>query len=343
MAYVCNDHRSKYDWEGGNMKLPRRRFLQLAASTAMVPAAPRFARAHAYPSRPVRIVVGVAAGSANDILARLIGQWLTERLGQPFIVENRPGAATNIATEMVIRAPADGYTLLVVAPSAAINAALYDKLNFVFLRDTTAVASLVRQPQVLLVHPSVPARSLPELIAYAKANPGKLSMASSGIGSSLHVAGELFKMMAGVDIVHVPYRGGALALTDLLAGQVHMMFPVPSSSIEYIRRGTLRPLAVTTTRPWDMMPDIPTIGEFVPGYEASTWFGIVARSNTPAEIVDKLNKQINAGLADPKIRARLEELGGGILASSSAEFGKLVADETEKWSKVVRLAGLKPG
>jgi tripartite-type tricarboxylate transporter receptor subunit TctC len=324
------------------MKIPRRKFLRVAAAAALTPIAPRLAPAQAYPSRPVRIVVGVAAGSANDVLARLIGQWLSERLGQPFIIENRPGAATNIATEVVVRAPADGYTLLIVAPSSAINATLYDKLNFVFLRDITAVASLVRQPQVLLVHPAVPARSVPELIAYAKANPGKLSMASSGSGSSLHVAGELFKMMADVDIVHVPYRGSASAFTDLLSGQVQVMFPVPSSSMGYIRQGALRPLAVSSARRWDAIPDLPTIGEFVPGYEASTWFGIVARNNTPVEIVDKLNSEINAALADPKIRARLEDMGGGILASTPAEFGKLIADETEKWGKVVRFAGLKP-
>jgi tripartite-type tricarboxylate transporter receptor subunit TctC len=297
--------------------------------------------AQTYPSRPVRIVVGVAPGSANDILARLIGQWLSDRLGQPFIIENRPGAATNIATEAVVRAPADGHTLLMFAPSSATNATLYDKLNFVFLRDIVPVASLVRQPQILLVHPLVPARTVSEFIGYAKANPGKLNMASSGNGTSVHVAGELFKMMAGVDIVHVPYRGGAPALTDLLAGQVQVMFPVPSSSIEYIREGLLRPLGVTTATRWEMLPNIPAIGEFVPGYEATTWFGIGAPMHTPAAIIDRLNREINAGLVDPKMNARLDDLGGGAFVSSPAEFGKLIAEETEKWGKVVRFAGIK--
>jgi tripartite-type tricarboxylate transporter receptor subunit TctC len=324
------------------MKLPRRQFLRLAAAAATLPAVSRFASAQGYPSRPVRIVVGVAAGSANDILARLIGQWLSDRLGQPFIIENRPGAATNIATEAVVRAPADGHTLLMIAPSSAINATLYDKLSFVFLRDVAPVASLVRQPQVLLVHPSLPAATVPQFIAYAKANPGKINMASSGNGTSVHIAGELFKMMTGTHLVHVPYRGGSPALTDLIAGQVQVMFPVPSSSIEYIRQGTLRPLATTSAKRWDAMPELPTIGDFVPGYEASTWFGIGAPRHTPAEIIDKLNAEINAGLADPRITSKLDALGGGIFASSAAEFGKLIADETEKWGKVVRFAGLKP-
>jgi tripartite-type tricarboxylate transporter receptor subunit TctC len=252
------------------MKFPRRQFLHLAVGAAVLPAVSRFAWAQAYPSRPVRIVVGVAPGSANDILARLMGQWLSERLDQPFIIENRPGAGTNIGTETVVRAPADGYTLLLVATSSAINATLYDKLNFVFLRDIAPVASLIRQPQVLLVHPSIPAKTVPEFIAYAKANPGKISMASPGTGTSPHLAGELFKMMAGVDIVHVPYRGGAPAITDMLAGQVQMMIPVPSTSIEFIRQGTLRPLAVTTATRWGALPDIPTVAEFLSGYEVST-------------------------------------------------------------------------
>jgi len=308
----------------------------------VLPAVSRFAWANTYPSQPVRIVVGVAAGSASDILARLIGQWLSDRLGQPFIIENRPGAATNIATEAVVRAPADGYTLLMFAPSSAINATLYDKLSFVFLRDIAPVASLIRQPQVMLVHPSVPARTVSEFIAYAKANPGKINMASSGNGTSLHIAGELFKMMASVDIVHVPYRGGAPALTDLLAGQVQVMFPVPSSSIEYIRQGTLRPLAVTTTTRWEVLPDIPTVGEFVPGYEASTWFGIGAPKGTPAKIIEKLNKEINAGLADPRIKARFADLGATVFMGSPTDFGKFIADETEKGAKVVKFAGMKP-
>jgi tripartite-type tricarboxylate transporter receptor subunit TctC len=324
------------------MNLLRRQFLHLATGAAALATVSRIARAQAYPTRPVRIVVGFVPGSANDILARLIGQWLSDRLGQPFIVENRPGAATNIATEAVVRAPADGHTLLMVAPSSAINATLYDNLNFVFLRDIAPVASLIRQPQLMLVHPSVPARLVYEFIAYAKANPGKINMASSGKGTGGHIAGELFKMMAGVDIVHVPYRGGASALTDLLAGQVQMLFAVPLTSIEYIRQGTLRPLAVTTATRWDALPDIPTIGEFMPGYEASTWFGVGAPRHTPTEIIDKLNKEINAGLADPKMRTKLDDLGGGAFPSSPAEFGKLIAEETEKWAKVVKFAGIKP-
>jgi tripartite-type tricarboxylate transporter receptor subunit TctC len=327
------------------MKLPRRQFLHLAAGAALLPAVSRLgltqAAAQSYPSRPARIVVGFAPGSAGDILARLMGQWLSERLSQPFIVENRPGAGSNIASEAVVRAPADGYTLLMISPSSAINATLYDKLNFVFLRDIAPVASLLRQPQIMLVHPSVPATTVPEFIAYAKAHPGKISMASSGTGTSPHIAGELFKMMAGVDIVHVPYRGGAPALTDLLAGQVQMMLPVPSTSIEYVRQGTLRPLAVTTATRWGAMPDLPTIGEFVPGYEATTWFGIGAPRHTPAAIIDRLNNEINAGLADPKVRARLDALGGGVFATSPAEFGRFIADETEKWGKVVKFSVIK--
>jgi len=324
------------------MKLPRRGFLRLTAGAAVLPVASHIAWAQDYPSRTVRIVVGSAAGSANDILARLIGQWLSNRLGQPFIIENRPGAATNIATETVVRAPADGYTLLMFAPSSAINATLYNKLNFVFAGDIAPVASLLRQPQIMLVNPSVPARTVSEFIAYAKANPGKINMASSGNGTSVHIAGELFRMMAGVDLVHVPYRGGAQALTDLIAGQVQVMFPVPSSSIEFIRQGTLRPLAVTSATRWDARPDLPTIGEFVPGYEASTWFGIGAPRNTPAKIVEKLNREIKAGLADPTTRSKLDNLGGGVFASSPAEFGAFIAEETEKWGKVVRFAGIKP-
>jgi len=323
------------------MKLPRRQFLHLAASAIALPATSRFAWANNYPSRPVRIVVGSAAGSATDVLARLIGQWLSEQLGQPFIIENRTGAGTNIATEAVVRAPSDGYTLLMVGTSSAINATLYDKLNFVFLRDIAPVASLVLQPQVMAVHRSVPAKTILEFIAYAKANPGRVNFASSGNGTSGHIAGELFKMMAGVDLVHIPYRGGAPALTDLLAGQVQVMFVVPSSSIEYIRAGTLRPLAVTTATRWEVLLDIPTVGEFVPGYEASTWFGIGAPRHTPTTIIEKLNKEINAGLADPAMRTKLDNLGGGIFASSPTEFGKLIADETEKLAKLVKFAGIK--
>ena len=324
------------------MKLPRRHFLHLAAGAAALPAVSRVARAQAYPTRPVRIIVPFAPAGSADIVARLIGQWLSERLGQPFVIENRPGAGTNIGTEAVVRAPADGYTLLLVGSSSAINATLYDKLTFNFIRDIAPVASIIRQPNVMLVNPSVPAKTVPEFIAYAKADPGKINMASAGNGSSSHVFGELFKMMAGVNIVHVPYRGGAPALTDLLAGQVQATFvPVPAS-IEYVRAGKLRALAVTTTTRSDALPDIPTVGDFVRGYEASGFVGLGAPKNTPAEIIEKLNKEINAALADPKIKARLADLGGTVLPGSPAEFGKLVADETEKWGKVIRAANIKP-
>jgi tripartite-type tricarboxylate transporter receptor subunit TctC len=323
------------------LKLPRRKFLHLAAGAAVLPAVSHIARAQAWPTRPVRIIVGLAPGGSNDILARLMGQWLSERLGQPFIIENRPGGGGNIATEAVVRAPADGYTLLMLGPSSAINATLYDKLNFVLLRDIAPVASFLRAPEVLAVNPSVPAKSVPELIAYAKANPGKLNLASAGNGSGPHMSGELFKMMAGVDMVHVPYRSGGAALTGLLAGQVQVMFSGTVSSIEYIRAGKLRALAVTTATRSDALPDIPTVGEFVPGYEASGWFGVGAPKATPAEIVDKLNKEINAGLADPKLKARLHDLGGAPLPGSPADFGKLIADETEKWAKVIKFAGIR--
>ena len=324
------------------MTLPRRQFLHLAAGAAALPAVSRFAWAQTYPSRPVRMIVGFAAGGATDILARLIGQWLSERLGQPFVIENRPGAGSNIATEAVVRAPPDGYTLLLVGSPNAINATLYDKLNFNFIRDIAPVASIIRGALVMVVHPSVPAKTVPEFIAYAKANPGKINMASGGIGGITHIAGELFKMMAGVDMVHVPYRGVAPALTDLLGGQVQVIFANLAPSIEYIRAGKLRALAVTTATRSEALPDIPTVGEFVPGYEASSWFGVGAPKNTPAEIVDKLNKEINAGLADPKIKARLADLGGTVLGGSPADFGKLIAEETEKWGKVIRAANIKP-
>ena len=311
------------------MKLPhRRQFLHLAVSAAALPAVSRIARAQTYPARPVRIIVGVAAGGTLDILARVMGQWLSERLGQPFIIENRPGASTNIATEAVVRASANGYTLLSVSPSNAINATLYEKL--------------IRAANVMVVNPSVPAKTVPEFIAYAKTNPGKLNMSSGGNGTSQHVAGELFKMMTGVDLVHVPYRGAAPALTDLLGGQAQVMFPGMPGSIEYIRAGQLRALAVTTETRSEALPAIPTVSDFVPGYESSQWFGVGAPKNTPIEIIDKLNKEINAGLADSKIKARLADLGGTLLAGSPADFGKLIADETEKWGKVVKFAGLKP-
>jgi tripartite-type tricarboxylate transporter receptor subunit TctC len=283
------------------MKLPRRQFLRLAAGTAALPAVSKLATAQGYPARPVRLIVGLAAGGGNDIAARLIGQWLAERLGQQFIVENRPGAGSNIATEVVVRAPSDGYTLLLVGASAAINATLYEKLNFNFIRDIAPVASISRVPNVLVVHPSFPAKTVAEFIAHAKAHPGKISMASPGIGSPQHVAGELFKMMTSVNMIHVPYRGLAPALTDLLGGQVQVLFGTAPGSIEYIRAGTVRPLAVTTAMRWDELPDIPTLSHFVPGFEASSWYGVGAPRNTPTAIIEKLNKEINAGLADPKI------------------------------------------
>jgi tripartite-type tricarboxylate transporter receptor subunit TctC len=319
----------------------RRRFLCLAAGGIAMPAMPRVARAQAYPSRPVRIVVGFAAGGTSDIGARIIGQWLQERLGQPFVIENRPGAATNIATEMVVHAPPDGYTLLMAGPSSTINATLYDKLGFVFLRDTAPVASLFRQPQIMLAHPSVVAKTVPELIAYAKPNPGKITMASAGTGSIGHLAGELFKMMAGINMQHVPYRGAGPALTDLLGGQVSTAITGIAGSIEYVRSGNLRPLAVTTTARAEALPDVPTVGEFLPGFEAGDLLGVCAPKNTPAEIVGQLNKEINAALTDSKIKARFADLGGAAFALTPAEYGKLLADETEKWGKVVRASGAR--
>jgi tripartite-type tricarboxylate transporter receptor subunit TctC len=324
------------------MKLPhRRQLLHLAAGVAALPALSRAARAQTYPTRPVRVIVGFPPGGSTDITARLIGQWLSERLGQQFIIENRPGAGTNIATEAVVRAPPDGYTLLLAATPNAINATLYDKLNFNFVRDIQPVASIIRGPDVMVVHPSFPAKTVPEFIAYTKANPGKVNMASAGNGSGPHVAGELFKMMAGVDIIHVPYRGGAPALTDMLGGQVQVMFATMSSSIEHVKDRRLRALAVTTATRSEALPDIPTVSDFLPGYEASDWYGIGTANSTPANTVDKLNKEINAGLADPKIKARLADLGGIMLPGSPADFGKLIAEETEKWAKVVKFAGIK--
>jgi len=323
------------------MKLPRRNFLHLAAGAAALPAISRIATAQAYPSRPVRLIIGYAPGASADTTARLMAQWLSERLGQSVVVESRPGGGTNIATEAVVRATPDGYTLLMVGTAQAINATLYDKLNFHFIRDITPVAGIIRTALVLVVHPSFPAKTVSEFIAYAKASPGKISMASAGIGSGPHVAGELFKMMAGVNMVHVPYRGGGPALTDLLGGQVQVYFPTTVSSIGYIRAGRLRALAVTTATRSDALPDIPTVGEFLPGYEASFWYGVGVPKNTPAEIVDKLNEAINAGLADPTIKARLADLGGVPMPMSPADFGKLIADETEKWGKVIRAANIK--
>jgi tripartite-type tricarboxylate transporter receptor subunit TctC len=324
------------------MKLPRRKFLHVAAAAAALSAVSRSAWAQTYPARPVRIIVATGPAGAPDILARLVGQWLSERLGQQFVTENRPGGGNNIGTEAVVRAPPDGYTLLLVDPSASINATLYDKLNFNFIRDIAAVAGLVRMPLVMVVHPSVPATTVPALIAYAKANPGRINMASPGIGTPGHVAGELFKMMTGTEMVHVPYRGGGPALTGLIGGQVQVFFPSTSLSIEQIRAGKLRALAVTTVARWDGLSDIPTVGEFVPGYEASIVLGIGVPKRTPVEIIDKLNGEINAALADPKVKTRLADLGGTPLAGSSADFAKLIADETEKWGKVIKFAGIKP-
>jgi tripartite-type tricarboxylate transporter receptor subunit TctC len=323
------------------MKLPRRTFLHLAAGAAALPAVSHIAWAQTYPTRPVRIIVGFAPGGTTDVLARMMAQWLSERLGQPFVIENRPGAGTNIATEAAVRAAADGYTLLFVTTTNAINTTLYEKLSFNLGRDIAPVATLTRSSIVMVVNPSIAAKTVPEFIAYAKANSGKINMASPGSGTASHIAGELFKMMAGVDMVHVPYRGGGPALTDLISGQVQVMFVTIVSPIEYIRAGRLRALAVTTETRSEALPDIPSVGEFLPGYEASNWFGIGAPKATPAEVVDKLNKEINAGLADPKIKARLADLGSTPLVGSPADFGKFITDETEKWAKVIKFAGIK--
>jgi tripartite-type tricarboxylate transporter receptor subunit TctC len=325
------------------MKLPhRRQFLHLAAGAAALPAMSRLARAQTYPSRPVRIIVGWPAGGTTDIATRLMGQWLSERLGQPFVIENRPGAASNIGAEAVVRAPADGYTLLAVTATNTVNATLYDKLNFSLNRDIATIAGILRSPLVLEVHPAVPVNTVPEFIAYAKANSGKIGMASFGTGTTSHVAGELFKMTAGIHMLHVPYRGSAPMVTDLLGGQVQVAFDNLPASIEHIRAGKLRPLAVTTATRSEALPNIPTMSEFLPGYEASAWIAVGVPSGTPAEIVNKLNKEINAGLADPKIRARIADIGGTVLAGSAAEVGKLIAEETEKWAKVIRAANIKP-
>ena len=325
------------------MRLPRRKFLHLAAGAAALPAFPRIARAQAYPSRPVRLYVGFAAGQSIDILARLIGQWLSDRLGQQFIVENRPGAGGNIATEAVVRAAPDGYTLLVVGANNAINASLYDKLGFNVVRDIAPVAGIYLVHQVMDVNPSFPARTIPEFIAHAKANPGKINFASAGSGSVAHVTGELFKMMAGVDMQHVPYRGAPPALTDLIGGQVQVMFDNLPSSIEHIRAGRLRALGVSSAKRLDLLPDIPTIGEIVPGFETSAFAGLGAPKDTPPDIIDRINKEVNAGLADPKLAARIVELGGAPMPLSHAAFGQFLTGETEKWDKVVKFSGAKPG
>ncbi len=322
--------------------LPRRRFLQLAAGAVAFPSVPRIASARAYPTRPVRVLVGFTPAGAVDITARLVAQSLSERLGQPFTVENRPGAATNIATQAAVRAPADGYTLLLISPPAAINATLYENLDFNVLRDIAPIAAIIRAPYVLVTNPSVPAKTVPELIGYAKANPGKLSMASSGIGSGLHLAGEMFKSMAGVDMVHVPYRGVVPAINDLIGGRMQVLFGTPLDAIEHVRAGTVRALAVTTTARNGALPDVPTMSEFLPGYEASFWVGFGAPRNTPADVITTLNTEINAALVDRKIDARFADLGGVPLPGSPADFGKLIRDETEKWGKVIRTANIKP-
>jgi len=319
----------------------RRRFLQLLAAGAALPATTRLAHAQAYPARPVRMIIGFAPGGPADILGRLIGQWLSERLGQQFVIESRPGAGSNIATEAVARSPADGYTLLVVTSANTINASLYDKLNYNFIRDMAPVSGIIRVPQVIEVHPSVPATSVPEFIAYAKANPGKINMASAGNGTVQHVAGELFKAMAGVDMQHVPYRGQAPAMIDLLAGQAQVMFDTLPAAIEYLRAGKLRPLAVTTATRAAALPELPTVADFVPGYESSALYGIAAPAATPADIVGRLNREINAALADPAMKRRLADLGGTVLSGSAADFSKVIADETEKWGRVVKLSGAK--
>jgi tripartite-type tricarboxylate transporter receptor subunit TctC len=324
------------------MKLPRRQFLHLAVGTAVLPAVTRVAKAETYPTRPVRVIVTFAAGGPNDIIARLMGQWLSERFGQQFVIENRPGAGGTIGTEVVVNAPPDGYTLVLASPANAINATLYGNLSYNFIRGIAPVAGIALAPSVMEVHPSVPAKTVPEFIAYANANPGKINMASGGIGSSQHAIGELFKMMARVDLTHVPYRGEAPALADLLGGQVQVIFGNMPSSIEYLRAGKLRPLAVTTSTRSEALPQVPTVGDFVPGYEASIWYGIGAPKSTPPEIVDKLNKEINLGLADSKLKARFAGLGAAVLAGSPADFGRFIGEETEKWAKVVKFADIKP-
>jgi tripartite-type tricarboxylate transporter receptor subunit TctC len=324
------------------MKLHRRKFLQLAGAVAASPGLLRRAAAEDYPARPVRIIAGFAAGGGVDITARLIGQWLADRLGQSFVVENRPGAGGNIGTEAVVNAAADGYTLLLATVPNAVNASLYEKLNFNFIRDIAPIAGIIRVPMVILLNPSVPAATVPEFIGYAKANPGKINMASAGNGSAPHMAGELFKMMAGVNLVHISYRGQGPALTDLLGGDVQVLFATAPGTTDYVKTGKLRALAVTSAARAEVLPELPTVADFVPGYEASQWYGLAAPKNTPAEIVARLNREINACIADPGMKARLAAIGGEPLPGSSAEFGRLIAEETDKWAKVVRAGGIKP-
>jgi tripartite-type tricarboxylate transporter receptor subunit TctC len=324
------------------MKLPRRQFFKSAVLTAASPALSRIARGQTYPARPVHVLVGFPGGSSQDIVARIIGEWLSQRLGQPVVIDNRPGAGGNIAVETVVNAPADGHILLMTGPNNAVNATLYDNLKFNFLRDIEPVAGIMSVPLVMEVNLSVPARSVPEFIAYAKANPGRINMASAGNGTAVHVSGELFKMMTGVDMVHVPYRGTPLAMTDLLGGRVQVIFDNMPGSIGYIRAGKLRPLAVTTTTRSELLPDLPPLGDYVPGYEASAWYGVGAPRNTPAAIVERLNREINAALVDPAMQARLVDLGGTTRPGSPADLGRFMAAETEKWAKVVKFAGIKP-
>jgi tripartite-type tricarboxylate transporter receptor subunit TctC len=324
------------------MRLPRRTFLGLAAGAVALPAISRIAGAQTYPSRPIRIIIGYTPAGSADITARLMGQWLSERLGQTVVIENRPGAGTNLATEAVVRAPADGYTLLLVAPANAINATLFEKLNHNYLRDIAPVAGINRFPNVMEVNPSVPVKTVPEFIAYAKANAGKLSMASAGAGSTIHMSGELFKMMTGVNMTHVPYRGSAPALTDMISGQVQVMFDNIPTSIEHIRAGKLRALAVTGSTRSELLPDIPMVADYIPGYEASAWYGLGAPRGTPPEIIEKLNTTVNAILADPAVKKKFADMGATLIMSSPADFGKYVADETEKWGKVVKFSGAKP-
>jgi tripartite-type tricarboxylate transporter receptor subunit TctC len=323
------------------MKLPRRKFLHLAATAAALPAVSRFARAQAYPTRPVRLIVGFAAGGNADTTARVMGQWLSKRLGQPFVVENRTGAATNIAAEAVVRSPPDGYTLLFVTSANAINTTLYEKLNLNFMRDIAPVAATTRSPLVLEVHPAFSPNTLTEFISYAKADPGKISLASFGTATVSHLAGELFKAMAGINLLHVPYRGSAPMLSDLLGGQVQASFDSVATSIEFIKLGKLRPLAITSTTRSDKLPEVPALHEFLPGFEATAWGGVGAPKNTPADIIGKLNREINAALADLQIKSRIEDLGSSVAPASPAEFGKFIADETEKWAKVIKSAGIK--